>query len=52
MASIELVRFLSNPLTYIDGLRADGRDVVPFKLGNLPVASRDQARAAQGRDDQ
>ena len=34
---IELVRFLSNPLTYIDGLREDGRDVVPFKLGNQPI---------------
>ena len=34
---VELVRFLSNPLTYIDGLRADGRDVVPFKLGNQPI---------------
>ena len=34
---IELVRFMANPLTYIDGLRADGRDVVPFKLGNLPA---------------
>jgi cytochrome P450 len=34
---IELVRFLSNPLTYLDALRDDGRDVVPFKLGNLPA---------------
>src|SRR3954452_8890177 len=35
--AIELARFLGNPLTYIDGLREDGRDVVPFKLGNQPV---------------
>jgi cytochrome P450 len=35
--TIELVRFLSNPLTYLDKLRDDGRDVVPFKLGNLPA---------------
>jgi cytochrome P450 len=34
---IELARFLSNPLTYLDALVADGRDVVPFKLGNLPA---------------
>jgi cytochrome P450 len=34
---IELARFLSNPLTYLDGLREDPRDVVPFKLGNLPA---------------
>jgi cytochrome P450 len=34
---VELVRFLSNPLTYLDALRDDGRDVVPFKLGNLPA---------------
>jgi cytochrome P450 len=35
--AVELVRFLSNPLRYIDRLREDDRDVVPFKLGNLPV---------------
>jgi cytochrome P450 len=34
---IELVRFLSNPLTYLDALRDDGRDIVPFKLANLPA---------------
>jgi cytochrome P450 len=33
--TIELVRFLSNPLNYLDSLRDDPRDVVPFKLGNL-----------------
>ena len=33
----ELVRFLSNPLRYLDRLRDDPRDVVPFKLGNQPV---------------
>jgi cytochrome P450 len=33
----ELVRFLSNPLRYLDALRdEDGRDVVPFQLGKLP----------------
>jgi len=35
--AVELARFLSNPLRYLDELRADGRDVVPFKLGNLPA---------------
>ncbi len=35
--AVELVRFLSNPLRYIDRLREDDRDVVPFKLGNLTV---------------
>jgi cytochrome P450 len=35
--TVELVRFLSNPLRYLDGLREDERDVVPFKLGNLTV---------------
>jgi len=33
----ELVRFLSNPLRYLDRVREDERDVVPFKLGNLTV---------------
>jgi cytochrome P450 len=33
----ELIRFLSNPLRYLDQLRDDPRDVVPFKLGNQPV---------------
>jgi cytochrome P450 len=33
----ELVRFLSNPLRYLDRLREDERDVVPFKLGNQPI---------------
>ena len=37
--SIELVRFLSNPLRYLDALgsedRAQADGVVPFKLGNL-----------------
>ncbi len=35
--AVELVRFLSNPLRYLDGVRDDERDVVPFKLGNLTV---------------
>jgi cytochrome P450 len=35
--AVELVRFLSNPLRYLDGMREDERDVVPFKLGNLTV---------------
>jgi hypothetical protein len=35
--SIELARFLSNPLGYLERLRdEDGRDIVPFTLGNLP----------------
>ena len=34
---VELVRFLSNPLTYLDRLRNDSRDVVPFTLGGLPA---------------
>ncbi len=33
----ELVRFLSNPLRYLERVREDERDVVPFKLGNLTV---------------
>jgi cytochrome P450 len=32
---VELVRFLSNPLRYLDALRDSGGDIVPFKLGNL-----------------
>ena len=32
---IELVRFLSNPLRYLDALRDGGGDVAPFTLGNL-----------------
>ena len=35
--TVELARFLSNPLTYLDRLREDERDVVPFKLGNQPI---------------
>ena len=31
------MRSLSDLLNYIDGLREDGRDVVPFKLGNQPM---------------
>jgi cytochrome P450 len=34
--NVQLVRFLSNPLRYLTRLRdEDGRDVVPFSLGNL-----------------
>jgi cytochrome P450 len=33
----ELVRFFAGPLGYLDGLREDERDVIPFSLGNLPV---------------
>jgi cytochrome P450 len=33
----ELVRFFANPLGYLDGLRDDERDVIPFTLGSLPV---------------
>jgi cytochrome P450 len=33
--AVEIVRFLSNPLRYLDALREDERDVVPFTLGNL-----------------
>src|SRR6185312_5775673 len=32
---LALARFGANPLTFLDGLRADERDVVPFTLGNL-----------------
>jgi cytochrome P450 len=32
---LALARFGSNPLTFLDGLRADERDIVPFTLGNL-----------------
>jgi cytochrome P450 len=35
--AVELVRFLANPLEYLDGLRGDERDVVPFKLGGMTV---------------
>jgi hypothetical protein len=35
--AVELVRFLSNPLRYLDGLRDDERAVVPFRLGNTCV---------------
>jgi cytochrome P450 len=35
--TVELARFLTNPLRYLERLRADERDVVPFKLGNLTV---------------
>jgi cytochrome P450 len=35
--TVELVRFLSNPLKYLEALREDPRDVVPFKLGNQPA---------------
>src|SRR4051794_7149688 len=34
---LQLGRFLTNPLTYLDRLRGDPRDVVPFTLGNLPA---------------
>ena len=33
--NVGLVRFLSNPLRYLDALRDGGGDVVPFTLGNL-----------------
>jgi cytochrome P450 len=33
--NVELVRFLSDVLGYIEGMRDDERDLVPFKLGNL-----------------
>jgi cytochrome P450 len=33
----ELVRFFAGPLGYLDGLRDDDRDVIPFTLGSLPV---------------
>ena len=32
---LALARFGSNPLTFLDGLRDDERDIVPFTLGNL-----------------
>ena len=32
---LALARFGANPLTFLDGLRADERDIVPFTLGNL-----------------
>ena len=31
----ELGRFLSNPLRYIDAMRDDERDLIPYTLGNL-----------------
>ncbi|MGZ6670868.1 MAG: cytochrome P450 [Solirubrobacteraceae bacterium] len=32
---LALARFGANPLTYLDGLREDERDVVPFSLGKV-----------------
>ena len=32
---LALARFGANPLTFLDGLRGDERDIVPFTLGNL-----------------
>jgi cytochrome P450 len=32
---LALARFGADPLRFLDGLRDDGRDVVPFTLGNL-----------------
>src|SRR6476469_3123035 len=32
---LALARFGANPLTYLDGLREDEREVVPFSLGNV-----------------
>jgi hypothetical protein len=32
---VELPRFLANPPGYRDSMRDDGRELVPFKLGNL-----------------
>jgi len=34
---LELARFFSSPLGYLDGLRDDRRDVIEFTLGSLPV---------------
>lgn len=33
--ALELARFGADPLRYLDGLRGDGRDVVPFRLGTV-----------------
>jgi len=32
---LALARFGANPLTYLDGLREDEREIVPFSLGNV-----------------
>jgi cytochrome P450 len=52
--TVELVRFLSNPLRYLDGLRDDERDLIPFRLGSLDcrlVARPDYLKRAMLNDD-
>ena len=53
--TVELVRFLSNPLRYLDRLRdEDGRDIVPFQLGNQPchlVTKPEYLRLAMHNED-
>jgi len=52
--TVELVRFLSNPLRYLDSLRDDERDLIPFTLGSLNchlVARPDYLKLAMLNDD-
>jgi cytochrome P450 len=52
--NVELVRFLSNVLGYIESMRDDERDLVPFKLGNLQchlVTKPEYLKAAMFNED-
>ncbi len=44
---LALARFGADPLKFLDSLRDDGREIVPFSLGNLHCHLLTQARARQ-----